>query len=38
MGNIPDELIEKYADEMLKKRENVEPLVELPSTASWPSP
>lgn len=28
MGNIPDELIEKYADEMLKKRENVEPLVE----------
>ena len=28
VGNIPDELIEKYADEMLKKRENVEPLVE----------
>lgn len=28
MSNIPDELIDKYAEEMLKKRENVEPLLE----------
>lgn len=28
MSNIPDELIDKYAEEMLKKRENIDPLVE----------
>jgi len=28
MANVPDEYIENYADEMLKKRENVEPMVD----------
>lgn len=28
MGQVPDEIVEKYADEMLKKREQVDALVE----------
>ncbi len=28
MSNIPDELVDKYADEMLKKQESIDPLVE----------
>ena len=28
MSNLPDDLINKYAEEMLKKRENIDPLVE----------
>lgn len=28
MSGLPDDLIDKYADEMLKKRENIDPLVE----------
>ena len=28
MNNVPDDVIEQYADEQLKKRENIEGLVE----------